>query len=75
MTADDVAILRLGYRPDDRPTLPRGCSPPHNWKAQLCSRLWMRGEPDMFGVIGTIHRLLNPKAIRPAAMTGRVFTN
>jgi hypothetical protein len=29
----------------------------------------------MFGAIGTIHRKLSPKAIRPAMMTGRFSTN
>jgi hypothetical protein len=75
MTTDDIAILRLRYRSDDRPAIARRCCAPGYREAQLCSRFGMRGEPNMFGVIGTVHRKLDPKAIRPAVRTGRIFTN
>ena len=73
MTADDVAILRLRHRTDDRAALARGRRTPFDRKAQLRPGLGMRGEPDMFTAIRPIHQKPSPKAIRPAATAGRVI--
>ena len=64
MAADDIAILRVGHRSDDWPARVRGLCTPFNREAQLCSGLRMRGEPDMFGAIGTVHRKLESQTTR-----------
>jgi hypothetical protein len=56
MTADYVAMLRLGHRADDRAAIARGRRTPFDWKAQLRSGLGMRGEPDMFNAVRPIHQ-------------------
>ena len=56
MTADYVAMLRLGHRADDRAAIARGRRTPFDWEAQLRSGLGMRGEPDMFTAVRPIHQ-------------------
>ena len=51
MTADYVAMLRLGHSADDRAAIARGRRTPFDWKAQLRSGFGMRGEPDMFTAV------------------------
>ena len=56
MGADDIAVLRAGYRADDRTALARAGRAPLDRELELASRRRMRGDPDMINPIGTSHR-------------------
>src|SRR5580692_594202 len=56
MGADDVAVLRAGYRADDRTALARAGRAPLDRELELAARRRMRSDPDMVNPVGTSHR-------------------